>query len=199
MNTSVKSVEKKPCLITPRREPKTIVIGTSHVRNIGLSLNKKGVDCVSFTNGGCSISHILPRMKNMIPNNFQGNIVVQVGGNDLLVLKTDTVIHDYECFIQEIFCVAPSSQIYTCAVPPRLNGDRDAFNSKRLELNKYLLSTSSSTTNISFINCPVRESPRYFRRDGVHFNKRGFSLYINNLVSSLSQDFHMHKKPKNPH
>lgn len=171
---------------------KTIVIGTSHVRGLGLALNSAGVDSVCFTNAGCSLKHITPRIKHMVPLGFNGRVVLQVGGNDLSYLCSESTITEYDRLLSTLYKHAPLCDVHICAIPPR---KCSAFNFKRGVLNYYLQLTCFFTQNMFFIDCPDYEST-HLKKDGVHLNNTGFSIYVKNMLSSLSQGFRLTLQPQ---
>ena len=59
-----------------------IVIGTSLVRGLSLELNKLGHDAIGYTNPGCRIEHIMPRVNGMVPHKFVGTLLLLCAGND---------------------------------------------------------------------------------------------------------------------
>ena len=167
----------------------TIVVGTSHVRGLGLALNTRGINSVCYTNPGCSLKHITPRIKHMVPRGFTGRVVLQVGGNDLSNICSESTITQYDHLLAKLYEHAPSCQIYICAIPPRRC---NSFNYKKGVVNEYLQLTCYLTQNLFFIDCPDYEL-RHFKRDGVHLNHYGFIMYVENLSSSLKRDFRLTK------
>ena len=173
------------------RNPPTIVIGTSQVRNLGLALNRSGVDAIAYSNGGCSIHHIAPRIKHMIPAGFDGQVVLQVGGNDISSMLTEDVIQRYDSLLNDVFKHAPKCHVFTCAIPTR---QHVLFDYKRHVVNDHLHFTSLFTNRMTFIDCPDYNSS-HFKRDKIHLNTNGFCLYVSKVCSHLKPGFHMANSP----
>lgn len=163
-----------------------IVIGTSLVRNLGALLNKKNVDAIVYTHAGCSIQHIAPRFKQMIPANFRGCVILQVGGNDCSSHDSEYVVNVYDSFIADIHSHAPDAHIMVSAIPPRRGSDYLKY--KINTVNEYLSFMATFETHVSFIDCPLMKT-NHFAKDGVHFSPQGRTIYANNLTGAIKQVF----------
>ena len=168
-----------------------IVIGTSHVRGVGASLNLKKINAISLCNPGCTIPQISCRIHNMIPRNFCGNVILQVGGNDCSEVHSEMVIYRFETLLFLIRQHAPECRIYVNEVPQRSGNKYIAY--KIRNVNDFL-HHMSVFEDISLICHPHLRSENYLRKDGVHFNKEGYELYINNIISELT-DFRVVTHP----
>ena len=60
----------------------TMVIGTSLARGQGPLLNKAGVNACCYTNSGCLIPQIAPRLPDLVKEVKPAQIVIHCGGND---------------------------------------------------------------------------------------------------------------------
>lgn len=164
-----------------------IVIGTSLVRDIGVKLNDQNVNAIVYTHAGCSIQHIAPRFRQMIPSNYNGCIVLQVGGNDCTDNDSESVINKYEAFLNDIQVYAPSAHILVSAIPPRRGSPYLKY--KIDSVNDYLHFRSTFDKKVSFIECPLSSTKLHFRNDGVHFSPLGKTIYICQMKKVINQVF----------
>jgi hypothetical protein len=174
-----------------------IVIGTSLVRGVGLKLNDDNLDVLTYTNAGCSINHIHPRIKHMVPPNFDGSLLFQIGGNDCSNNDSEHVINAYEVLLNDVKSFVPNAKIFVSAIPPRRGSDYLRY--KIQNVNEFLHFRSTFDDNITFIDCPVFDQKLHFRNDGVHFSEYGRSIYVSNLRQSLIKNFQMvplRRKPR---
>ena len=174
--------------VTKSGNTETLVIGTSHVRGVGLSLNRKKINALSFCNPGCNISHISSRIHKMIPQNFQGRIVLQVGGNDCTEVHSEMVIYKFEALLFLIRQHAPECTIFISEIPQRRGNDYTSY--KISTVNNFLHHLSLFEHEVYFIEHSHLRSTEYIKADGVHMSQTGYELYIDNLCSCLS-DFHL--------
>ena len=172
--------------IEQRQLNDVIVIGTSLVRNLGSRLNAKNVNAIVYTNAGCSIHHIAPRFKQMIPANFKGCVILQIGGNDCSSNDSEHVVNMYDKFITDIHSYVPEAQIMVSAIPPRRGSDYLKF--KINTVNEHLHFRASFETYLSFVDCPLT-NVNHFAKDGVHFSLCGKTVYADNLIIAIKQFF----------
>ena len=173
-----------------------IVIGTSLVRDVSSKLNCDKLNVLSYTNAGCSIRHIHPRIKDMIPSNFDGALVLQMGGNDCSDNDSEYVVNAYESLLNDIKMYVPNADIFVSAVPPRRGGS--FLDYKIRNVNKFLHFRSMFDEKITFIECPVFDERLHFRKDGVHFSTYGRAIYVSNMKQILCQNFHVVPLRRNP-
>lgn len=171
-----------------RKPSEVLVVGTSHARGVGAALNRLKINAISFSNPGCNIHHISRRIHTMVPRNFSGKIIVQVGGNDCSEMDSESVIGRYEALLFLIRNHAPDSKIYVSEVPPRFKCPFTRY--KIRTVNDFLHHLSVFEENIKYISHPCYENAQSFKNDGIHLNSVGFEQYIKTLASSL-QDFHL--------
>jgi hypothetical protein len=188
--TKVKTVANATC------KKDVIIIGTSLVREVSLKLNCDKLNVLSYTNAGCSICHIHPRIKQMIPSNFDGSLVLQMGGNDCSKNDSEYVVNAYDSLLNDIKMFVPNADIYVSAVPPRRGGSY--LNYKIRNVNQFLHFRSTCDEKITFIECPVFDKRLHFRKDGVHFNTYGRAIYVSNLKNILCKNFHVVPLRENP-
>jgi hypothetical protein len=156
-----------------------IIIGSSQVRDVSQALNRRKYVTLSYTNAGCQISHILNRLKDMIPENYKGKIILQIGGNDCASHNTETVLYRFQEMISLLKKHAPFCNLIISEIPPRFKDEYTHF--KIREVNQSLHHMSLFSEEFTFLNNPEFSSV-HFKSDGVHLNKAGFNLYINNII-----------------
>jgi hypothetical protein len=184
-----KNSQVKKCTTSNDVNMKTsdvLVLGTSHVRGLGLSLNRRKINATALCNPGCQIPHISRRIPYMIPTNFKGSLILQVGGNDCSEYNAETVINRYEALLFLIQEHAPMSKIYISQIPQRYGCQYASYKIKTV--NNFLHHLSLFEQNIFFISHPHLDSDENLKRDGVHLTQCAFDLYVTNIADSL-QDF----------
>jgi hypothetical protein len=174
---------------------KVIIVGTSHARGVGVALNRLKVNAISLSNPGCNIHHISRRIHHMIPSNFTGRIVLQIGGNDCADTEAENVKYRYESMLFLLKQIAPQAHIFISEIPPRLNNPNVSYRIR--EVNDFLHHLSLFESNVCFLSHPFFTNSKLFKRDGVHMNDAGFSKYISNLNAAL-QDFQLARINKDP-
>ena len=183
-NYATKNVVKVTAKHTPC-PPEAIIIGTSQVRNLGSALNKLKIRAISYTNAGCQITHLVNRLKDMIPNNYMGKVIIQVGGNDCDAVDSEQTIGRFEGLIKIIQDIAPKCQFFVSEIPPRYQNRFTQY--KIRTVNDFLHHTSLFHPNINFINSPDYVQNTHFKMDGVHLNEKGFTLFAQNLYKQVFQ------------
>ena len=167
-----------------------LVIGTSHVRGVGAALNKVKINAVSLSNPGREIQHISRRIHHMVPKDFRGNILLQVGGNDCCEVDSEMVICRYEALLFLIRQIAPRSHILISEIPPRVKTPYVSY--KIRTVNNFLHHLSLFEANVFYISHPYFINKSLFKKDGVHLNNNGFQYYVSHLADTL-QDFRLAK------
>ena len=187
-------VEVKPnSLPTGRRQQlksnDVIVIGTSLVRGVGSLLNGDNLNVLTYTNAGCSIRHIAPRLKQMVPENYKGSLVFQMGGNDCDSEKdSEFVVNAYDNFLNDVKMYVPDAHIFVSAIPPRRGSEY--LNYKIRTVNEFLHFRATFDSKITFIDCILSNEKLHFSKDGVHFSPQGKALYVSNVKRVISQVFY---------
>ena len=124
----------------------------------------------------------------MIPKHYDGDVFLQVAGNDCADHDAQFVIRSYEDLLRTIRNHAPNCRISVGQIPQRRGGTFLRQNIKTV--NEHLKHSSADF----FVECPVYFSQQ-FKRDGVHFNKRGLHVYASNLATHYSQVFRETQTP----
>lgn len=167
-----------------RRDPAVVVVGTSLVRGMGLMLNKEGVDAVVYANPGCHIEHIHPRVTGMIPKDYTGCVVLQMGGNDCEEYQTDNVSDLYSDLIHLVKKHAPACHLIIGGIPPR-NFRNRLLEEKITCVNAFLKSVADHDSKVTYVSNMVYDVNRHIKRDEVHFTKIGRHKYVCNLINAL--------------
>lgn len=183
-------VIKRIGVVSQTNQVKNIVIGSSLVRGIGLELYKLGDGgSVCFTNPGCKIIDVAPRIKNMIPLNFCGTVSLLLGGNDCECTNAEKVTDNYEQLILDIMSFAPCAQILLCAIPPRGNSEYLCYKINTVNCNLHFFATFHA--NVHFLDNVLQESQNHFKTDNIHFTDAGRQLFAKTLNQMLgSVNFH---------
>ena len=118
---------------TPLREPspgafprpQVAVIGSSIVRGVGLGLNKRGVDALTFTYPGCEVPQITARISSILTKAYQPDtVVLQCGGNDLQNNRPPAeVIEQIDILVKEVKRCRPGATVVVNKIPPRGHDD----------------------------------------------------------------------------
>jgi hypothetical protein len=168
--------------------PRTIVIGTSMVRDIHLSQTK--LDSLIYCYPGQHISFLQSRVKHIMKDENPSFVVLQCGGNDLQRFQNCDTIKQYESLIMTVKSYAPAATIILGAVPPR--GSNIAFQERIAKFNTYLHNRSKQSDNVEFFaQCPTRYD--HFKQDQTHFNQDGARFYSIKLLSLIE---YLHSFPR---
>ena len=165
------------------RRNSPVIIGTSITRGVGEQLNDRGVPAECYMYRGCQIPHIKSRVKHIIPGHVNPRLcVLQAGGNDAERESAAAVISQYDGLIQEVRRCSPGSDIIVSAIPHRRKNL--TINNKIDQINAHLQQKCTQEEGIHYIRvCP--DSPRLYKDDLVHFNKRGESFYARRMSEEL--------------
>ena len=124
----------------------------------------------------------------MVPKQFSGNIIVQVGGNDCSDVTSEIVKYRFEALLFLIREHAPNSKIFISQIPQRRG---NAYTSYKIrEVNNFLHLLSLFEPNLFYISHPHLDSDNHLCKDGVHMTKMGYNEYVKNLADYL-RDFHL--------
>lgn len=176
---------------------KCAFIGDSHIK--GMS----GYALVSpervFAQNGMSISHINDYISvDSVKASKAENVYIMMGTNGVMWINWDTMISQYEEFVQRVASEMPSSSIYIISIPPvtaeretradvasgkYLNSDIDSYNNELLKMAEknqwYFLDVNPSLKNES--GC-LRSST-----DGVHMTKDLYDVFGEYILSHTVQ------------
>ena len=96
----------------------------------------------------------------------------------------DSVIDQYEGLIKDIRRECPNSKIVLSTVPPRGN-DKSVLD-KISYLNGYINDRSKQKDDVFAIDVVPKVYNKFFKKDKVHFNRRGLNMYARNMTQSLA-------------
>ena len=162
----------------------TMVIGTSMVRGQGPLLNKAGVNACCYTNPGCLIPQIAPRLLDLVKEVKPAQIVIHCGGNDLEREDAVTVFHKYVQMIDSIRAHSSSSDIILSTIAPRKQNAR--LNRSIISFNNLLRRLADSADKLYYAECaPIGLS--YYTKDKVHFNARGKWYFARKLAETVKK------------
>ena len=111
------------------------------------------------------------------------------GGNDAEKKQSDNVIDDYEGLIKDVRRQCPESKIFLSSIPPRKN---NKVTLKRIrEINDYLKDRGRLNDDVYYIDVAPK-ARSMFRKDNVHFNKKGLNAISRNLKAELPNFSRLH-------
>jgi hypothetical protein len=164
-----------------QQTPRTIVIGTSMVKDI--TLRKHNIDALTYCYPGQYIPYISSRVASILRDENPDFVVLQCGGNDVETCQNFEVIKAYESLVETTRTCAPNATIILGAIPPR--GKSSDLQERIDKVNTYLRNKAKQSHFLEyFSNCPTLFC--HFKRDLVHFNSSGSELYSYNLASHVS-------------
>ena len=169
-------------------KPRVVLIGTSMVRDTYLS--QGSVNGITYCYPGQTIPFIRDRVKYILEGETPDVIVLQCGGNDLEKHDNNIAIVQYDKLIKTVRQLAPNATIVVNAIPPR--GSDPELNRKIKMFNTYLGNCAKQFQFVEyFYNVPFRYE--HFKKDLIHFNPLGSSVYTHHLSDFLN---YLHSFPK---
>ena len=162
---------------------KTVIIGTSLMRNSSAALNQRGIDASGYAYPGAQIPLVRGRISSILcPSRQPDNIVLQCGGNDAERRDPVQIARQYESLIDTVRRTCPTSVIHVSKIPPRPRSENTNRSIK--QVNAMLKDICTKKDMVEFIDiCPTSRSE--YRGDRVHFNKQGIASYANALATVL--------------
>ena len=157
------------------------VIGSSIVRGVGLGLNKRGVDAVTFTYPGCEVPQITERISDILTKAYQPDtVVLQCGGNDLQNNRTPSeVIHQIDILVNEVKRCCPGATVVVNKIPSR--GHDDVLLNNISFVNDLISNLAGDILCLD----PCPKMFRYYANDEVHLNRSGKRFFVHQLAKSL--------------
>ena len=170
---------------------KVTVLGNSMVRECGTTLSQqlKTKDTMVYSVSGLSIEGAAEMTTDTFRGHKKGDIaVLQVGTADLPNYKLNELESKYTQLVAKVQTVAPECKLIINAVPSRLSRRPEASdcNIRAEQLNHFLRQMCQSDDNLIFVDPNPELSDFYYKRDGLHFNRRGieyFSKFLTGYVS----------------
>ena len=171
----------------PHHQKHPIIIGTSLIKGAGGRLNKLGIPAECYSYPGSEIPRIRSRLKHVIPEpNKHSLCVLQAGGNDAERRPVESVIAQYDTLIDEVRRCTPGTHIMISAIPPRRNNN--LIINKIERLNAHLQQKCSRDQGLHYVQV-YPDYVHWYKRDLVHFNRRGDNVYAERLASAI-EGFH---------
>jgi hypothetical protein len=161
-------------------EPKTIVIGTSLVKDV--LLRQAGVNGYTVCYPGQYVPYIRSRIHNLLESEDVDYVYIQCAGNDLERYPGHLVVQQYELLIQEIKYYLPNAEILIGSVPPRRRNP--VLLDKIRKFNTYLSNRGKQNDNVTFVHAAPTQR-EHFKRDNTHFNDHGTAIFIANIVNKV--------------
>ena len=161
-------------------QPKTIVIGTSLVKDV--LLREAGVNGYTVCYPGQYVPYIRSRIRNLLESEPVDIVFLQCAGNDLERYPGHLVVLQYEMLIREVRLYAPNAEILIGSVPPRRRNP--ILLEKINKFNTYLSNRGKKQDGVTFVHAAPTE-PEYFKRDNTHFNEHGAVIYVANIVNKI--------------
>ena len=178
---------------TPLREPspgafprpQVAVIGSSIVRGVGLGLNKRGVDALTFTYPGCEVPQITARISSILTKAYQPDtVVLQCGGNDLQNNRPPAeVIEQIDILVKEVKRCRPGATVVVNKIPPR--GHDDVLLQNISYVNKLISNMARDSNRSVLCLDPCPKMFKYYANDEVHLNRSGKRFFVYELAKSL--------------
>ena len=159
--------------------PQVAVIGSSIVRGVGLGLNKRDVDALTFTYPVCEVPQITARISSTLTKAYQPDtVVLQCGGNDLQNNRPPAeVIEQIDILVKEVKRCRLGATVVVNKIPPR--GHDDVLLQNISYVNK-LISNMARDSNRS-VRCldPCPKMFKYYANDEVHLIRSLFTNLLN--------------------
>ena len=161
------------------------VIGSSIVRYVGLGVNKRGVDAVTFTYPGYEVPQITERISSILTKSYQPDtVVLQCGGNDLQNDRPPAeVMNQIDIPVQEVKRCRPGATVVVNKIPPR--GHNDDLLQNISFVNNLINNMSSGGSQSVLCMDPCTKMFKYYANDEVHLNRSGKRFFVYELAKSL--------------
>ena len=165
------------------RLPDTMVIRTSLVKGVGKRLRERGIDNTTYCFRGAQLPQIRNRLSTLIvPGKIPKNIVVQAGGSDVENHRTDLVVREFDKLIRTLKSQCPQSNTMLCKVPCR--SPFPWLHDEIAKVNTFLANSFCGSKVTCIDLCP-EFVPRYFKKDMIHFNRKGLQVYGNKMACAV--------------
>ena len=165
--------------------PQVAVIGSSIVRGVGLGLNKRGLDAVTYTYPGYEVPQITERISSILTKAYQPDtVVLQCGGNDLQNNRPPAeVMAQIDILVKEVKRCRPGATVVVNKIPPRGHDDTLLHN---ISFVNNLISNMARDDNQSVLCLdPCPKMFKYYAKDEVHLNRSGKRFFVYELTKSL--------------
>ena len=165
--------------------PQVAVIGTSIVRGVGLGLNKRGVDALTFTYPGCELPQITERISSILTKAYQPDtVVLQCGGNDLQNNRSPAkVMEQIDILVKEVRRCRPCATVVVNKIPPR--GRHDVLLQSMSYVNNLISDMARDCKQTILCLDPCPKMFKYYANDEIHLNRSGKRFFVYQLAKSL--------------
>ena len=161
---------------------KVSIIGSSLVRGLGPLTNRDTIDAISYTNGGCSIQHIEPRLDSMARPD-DDVIVLAAGTNNVPRESVATIITRLRRMIDNARQLRPKASLIVPEIPRRY--DEPGLNGKIAKINAFIRHKCSTNDTLhSITHNFTRED---YAKDGLHLNRQGKAKYAQQITRIIQQ------------
>ena len=173
----------------PNQDSNLVVLGDSQVRNLGSKLamlgKKSRVQCYP----GARVADINRRVSGgaSISLDEVPDVVVHVGGNDIMHVKSEEQIASYRSLLGTLKDKCRNVFV-TSILPRRHKGGRGEWLSRALGLNSRIESICQEL-DFRFVDCwdIFYNRQDLYARDGIHFSDRGVDVLGRSILNALSQ------------
>ena len=165
--------------------PQVAVTGTSIIHGVGLGLNKRGVDALTFTYPGCEVPQITERISSILTKAYQPDtVVLQCGGNDLQYNRSPAeVMEQIDILVKEVRRCRPGATVVVNKIPPR---GRDDVLLQSISYVNNLISDMARDSKQSILCLdPCPKMFKYYANDEIHLNRSGKRFFVYQLAKSL--------------
>ena len=155
------------------------------MRGVGLGLNKRVVDAVTYTYPGYEVPQITERISSILTKAYQPDtVVLQCGGNDLQNNRPPAeVMAQIDILVKEVKRCRPGATVVVNKIPPRGHDDTLLQN---ISFVNNLISNMARDDNQNVLCLdPCPKMFKYYAKDEVHLNRSGKRFFVYELSKSL--------------
>ena len=176
---------------TKEKDHIVVFYGSSTIRLWkNLAKDFPGINTLNLGFGGAFISSLSQNFKRLFTFNSPKAIVIYLGGNDLsLGWSAQQIVIKIKSFISKVHQKYPRSIIINLSLKPSF--ERSQEMDKIIEINSLMKSFAESNTflkQIDFFDSFMLNGevdPKYFLRDGLHLNEKGYEVIRNILQAQI--------------
>ena len=172
-------------------ESKVLIVGDSIIKGIKVSRFDKSRQTFVKVKKGGTIDDIAKISHSIKASNLK-IIVIHAGTNDLLKLRSETIVTKLNSLACEMMSKFPSVNVYVSTIIYResRNG-KNNFELKIDEINREL-ENIANTNHYKVINNENISDPAY-RYDGLHLNNDGTAQLVKNIKSNILNRYRQNK------
>ena len=174
----------KPVKNTLPRRTSASVVGSSIVKGLGALIQSQNIDVCCYTNPGCSVEHIEPRLKHMTSND--DDIIVMAGGTNNIPKDSicDTIVKMGK-MLDGLLKNRPRADIIIPSIPNRYDTDQfEVHNAKIAKVNGFLKHKATKSPRFHYL--PIDITISYLEpKDGLHLNPAGKRKYADEVSDKI--------------